>query len=68
MILTDVYAAREEPIAGVSSARLAASIGSRAVYAPLDRVTEYLDRTVGSIVLMGAGDLECVKNKLIRQG
>ena len=68
VILTDVYAAREEPIAGVSSARLAASIGSRAVYAPLDRVTEYLDRTVGSIVLMGAGDLECVKNKLIRQG
>ena len=68
VILTDIYPAREAPVTGVSSARLAAAIGSRAVYAPLDRVTEYLDRTVGSIVLMGAGDLECVKNKIIRQG
>lgn len=68
IILTDIYPARENPVAGVSSPRLAAAIGSRAVYAPVDRVTEYLDHTRGTIIIMGAGELDGVKKKIINKG
>ena len=66
VILTDIYPAREEPIAGVSSERLAADIGERAIYSRDADVSEIVDlQTSGIIVVMGAGDTEKIKNQLI---
>ena len=66
-IITDIYAAREEPIEGVTSQILAESIGGRAVYCPDDEILNMINsRTAGIIVLMGAGDLSKIKNQLIK--
>ena len=65
VILTDIYAAREDPIEGVSSERLASIIGDRAVYCPDDRVKEMLrEINHGVVVLMGAGDFEFIIKEL----
>ena len=58
IILTDIYPAREEPINGVTSKRLAEEIGTKAVYANDSDIVDIIDyKTCGNIVLMGAGDL-----------
>ena len=69
VILTDIYPAREEPITGISSRRLSENIGKRAMFSPDSEVPTYVDNfTSGAIVVMGAGDLEDIKNRLIRGG
>lgn len=65
VIVTDVYPAREQPIPGVSAPRLAAAIGPRATYAPPNEIESLLRHTRGTVVLMGAGDLEGVKRELL---
>lgn len=67
IILTDIYPAREEPISGVTSENLAKTIGPKAIYCP-DRevITEVDLHTSGTIIVMGAGDLEDIKNRLIK--
>lgn len=67
VILTDIYPAREEPIDGISSERLAYEIGGNARYCGDDDVVRYLDQnTNGTIVLMGAGELESIKKEILR--
>ena len=69
VILTDVFAAREEAIEGINSRRLAEAIGERAEYAETpERVAELLRSTTSdSIILMGAGDLYEVLNLLLEK-
>ena len=69
VILCDIFSARETPIEGISSRRLADEIGRRAVYLPDEEVVEYLDlHTKGAIALMGAGDLEKIRKRIINGG
>ena len=67
VVLTDIYAAREEPIFGITSENLARDIGDVAAYVKDGEAAEYIIKnTGGAIVLMGAGDLTEIKNQLIR--
>ncbi len=67
VILTDIYPAREEPIEGVSSERLAEEIGSKAIYVPDEEVKNaLLDLDGGAVVLMGAGDMENIKKEILK--
>lgn len=63
VILLDVFAAREEPVAGVDSPSLAAAIGATAIYAPSDAEALALlfAEPPRATLLMGAGDLDGVK-------
>ena len=66
VVLTDIYPAREEPIAGITSRRLSECIGSKAMFSSEGDVSSYVDNfTSGAVVVMGAGDLEDIKNDLI---
>lgn len=67
IVLSDIFPARESEIPGVSSARLAEFIGNKAKYLPDSKIIEYIDLcTNGTIVLMGAGDLENIKKDIKR--
>jgi UDP-N-acetylmuramate--alanine ligase len=67
IVITDIYPARENPIPGVTSENLAKAIGPRAVYAKDSEIIEIVDLyTHGTIIVMGAGDLADVKDRLIR--
>jgi UDP-N-acetylmuramate--alanine ligase len=67
VVVTDIYPARERPIAGVSSEKLAQAIGPRAIYSKENELLSAIDlHTYGTIILMGAGDLDDIKNKLLR--
>ncbi len=60
VVITDIYPAREDEVEGVSSARLAAALGERARYIPLEDLGAYLvSATDGGtpLVIMGAGDM-----------
>ncbi len=63
VLLTDIYPAREKPIEGINSRRLAEDIGLNAEYCPDPEVVGRLDsqHIKGPVVLMGAGDLDAVK-------
>ena len=66
LILTPIYPAREEAIAGVSSERLAYEIGSRAKFLEDDDILRHLDlNTHGAIVIMGAGDMDKIKKDVL---
>lgn len=63
-VITDIFPAREKPLDGVTSERLAFDVGQRSCYLKMDDVTDYTIRdTDGVIVLMGAGDLERIKEE-----
>ena len=68
VILTDIYAAREENIYGISSEKLAATIGEKAIYGgDLDSIVEIIKNTATQddmIIVMGAGDIFKVFAKL----
>ena len=68
VILTDIYAAREENIYGISSEKLAATVGDKAVYGgDLDSIAEIVKKTAkpyDMIIVMGAGDIFKVFPKL----
>lgn len=67
-ILMDIYPAREAPIDGITSERLAFEMGRRAVYLPTCEVVEHIRRrTRGAIVLMGAGDIDTVKEEILHK-
>ena len=67
VVITDIYPAREEPIDGINSSRLAGDIGKTAVYSPDSNAVETVDRyTRGAILLMGAGDFEKIKNSILK--
>lgn len=62
IVMTDIYPAREEPIPGVSSARIAESIGSKCRYVPsrhlLPRMVAKWTEPGDVVVGMGAGNIE----------
>lgn len=65
VIMTDIYPAREAPIAGVSSRRLAQEIGEFAYFCEDGEVVGTIDAsTHGVIVIMGAGGLENIRADL----
>lgn len=64
-VLLDVFAAREDAIEGVTSAALAEKIEG-AVRLDFDAVYTYVkDKTEGAIILMGAGDIEIIKQDFL---
>ena len=65
VILTDIYAAREEPIFDITSERLAKEIGERAAYIADGEILGVLDKTRGDIILMGAGEVENIKRLIL---
>lgn len=66
-IITDIYPAREQPIEGITSCRLAEDIGSKAMYCSDSEVDFVVDRfTDGTIVLMGAGNFDIIKSSIIK--
>lgn len=75
LILTDIYAASEEPIPGVSSMHLAegikAATGQDVLYiGKLAKAEEYLEREVqpGDLVMtIGAGDVFKIGEELVRE-
>lgn len=75
LILTDIYAASEEPISGVSSMHLAegikAATGQDVLYiGKLAKAEEYLEREVrpGDLVMtIGAGDVFKIGEELVRE-
>ena len=68
VILTDIYAAREENIYGISSEKLAETIGEKAIYGGnLDSIAEIIKNTARAddmVIVMGAGDIFKVFAKL----
>ena len=67
-IMLDIYPAREKYIDGVDSKILASKISNCTYSTAEDAVRLALSRHTGSIVLMGAGDVEEVKEEFIRIG
>ncbi len=68
VILLDVFAAREDAIAGIDSRNLALAIGERATYARSDTEAALLllEQPPCATMLMGAGDLDGVKKILTK--
>lgn len=68
VILTPIYPAREKAIDGISSHRLAHEIGLRAKFCEDDDLLRYLDlHTHGTVVVMGAGDMENIKKDVLNR-
>ena len=66
IVVTPIYAAREEPIHGISSERLADELGAHARAVDDYEVTAVLDSfTHGAIVIMGAGDMEQIRHDVL---
>ncbi len=64
LIVTDIFAAREEPIDGITAENLAAAAGG--MYFADKEVPRAIDLyTRGTVILMGAGELEGIKTKLL---
>ena len=61
VILADIYAAREENIYGISSEKLAATVGEKAIYGgEFDSIAEKIKSTAQKddmVIVMGAGDI-----------
>ena len=65
-VILDIFAAREMPIEGVSSHRLATCVGEGAVHLTSEEALCHMDGlTVGAIALLGAGDMENLKEQII---
>ena len=68
VILADIYAAREDNVYGISSEKLAATIGEKAIYGgDFDSVAEIIKKTAQKddmVIVMGAGDIFKVFAKL----
>ena len=75
LILTDIYAASEKPIEGVSAESLCAGIkekssGIEAVYLKKENITEYLLKSITAgdlIITLGAGDIGKLSDELVQR-
>ena len=66
-VITDIFPAREQPIEGICSERLAREIGGNARYCSDDEVINTIDHyTDGVIALVGAGDFTKIKREIIK--
>ena len=64
-VILDIYPAREAPIPGVTSAALAERIGKSAVHLDGEKALDYLlSREPSAIVLLGAGEMDGILNKI----
>lgn len=69
VILTDIYAAREEPIKGISSSALSDALSTDSVCLRGGDLIRHLElKTEGAIIIMGAGDLAEVKSAILSRG
>lgn len=65
-VILDIYPAREDPIPGVDAAALARAVGDRCVYRTSEECVNYcLQNTSGAIVLMGAGEVDDIRDELL---
>ena len=67
-IVLDIYPAREEYIDGVDAEKLASEIPGGIYTAECDAARIALSHHTGAVVLMGAGDVESIKQELIELG
>ena len=67
-VLLDIYPAREKPIDGISSQRLASFIKNAVYSDKSDAVELALSHRSDVIALVGAGEVEDIKRKLIELG
>jgi UDP-N-acetylmuramate--alanine ligase len=71
VLLADIYAAREMPIPGVDSKRLAVAVGEKATYhSNLSAMAAVLSRELGSddlLLVMGAGDIDGIFGEFSRK-
>jgi len=74
VVITDIYAAGEEPIPGITGEIIYQAViagGGNAVYIPCkDDVVEYITKVVGSndlIITMGAGDIWQTGTRLVEE-
>lgn len=66
VVITDIYAARENPIDGISAERLAADI-PHGIYLPQTEIFDYIkNKSCDVIALMGAGNLDITLNSFIK--
>ena len=66
VILTEIYPAREEPIQGITSERLAEEIGGRAsFYGGFSALDALFSEKRGAIILMGAGNMAGIVEKFL---
>ena len=68
VILADIYAAREDNIYGISSEKLAETIGEKAIYGgdfgSVAEIIKNIARKDDMVIIMGAGDIFKVFGKL----
>ena len=65
-LIAPIYPAREEPIHGISSERLADELGLHSKFVEDYEVASALDSfTHGTIVIMGAGDMEDIRRDVL---
>jgi UDP-N-acetylmuramate--alanine ligase len=68
LIVTDIFGAREQPIPGICAKSLAAAVGRGAIYCDDADVSSAIDRyTRGTVVLMGAGNFDEIKNQVLNK-
>ena len=67
LILGDIFPAREEPIPDITSKRLAAEIPGAMYCAESEIIRAIHLLTRGTVVLMGAGDLDKVKKEILNE-
>ena len=66
-VLLDIFPAREKPIPGITSEKMAKAVGDRCVHLDFADVVNYcLQNTSGAIALMGAGNVDSIKAELDR--
>ena len=70
-LITDIYGAREEPIPGIDAESLAHAVGEargKGEYIRCDGAFEAIfSREWDCLVLMGAGNLDCIKNVIAKE-
>lgn len=64
LFVLPIFAAREAPLPGVSSEALAAAVGKGARALSPEEVPQALRQTTGTVILMGAGNLDAVRHLL----
>ncbi len=65
LVLTDIYAAREVAIEGVSSEHLAGRIRGAVCLSPREVYPYVKEKTEGAVILMGAGNLDVVRDSFL---
>ena len=71
LVMTDIYAAREKPIDGITTETLKAKIKKQSLYAPRRELAPYLSALLAPsdlVLTIGAGDVTTLASELINSG